>query len=120
MALAMVMMVVTRVKMVMMMAMYVHVSSARMLRSMQATQGHAWAGHGLPGALYKASPWAPRESSSQPVEDAALLSMGPFTPGAVVMIVVLVVTTVIISPSAPNAFVVVVVVWHELGAGAGV
>ena len=71
--------------------------------------------HGIPGALYKASPWAPRESSSQSLEDAALLSMDPSTPGALVMIVVLVVTTVTISPSARTSFVVVVVVWVELG-----
>ena len=61
MALAMVMMVVTRVKMVMMMAMHVHLTPARMPRSMQATQGPAWMAHRLPGALYKACPWAPKE-----------------------------------------------------------
>ena len=67
--------------------------------------------HGLPGALYKACPWAPRKSSPQSLEDEASLSLDPSTPGALVMIVVLVVTTVIISPSAPTSFVVVVVVW---------
>ena len=84
---------------------------------MQATQGPAWMSHGLPGTLYKACPRAPRP---QPLEDEALLSLDPSTPGALVMIVVLVVTTVIISPSAPNSFVVVVVIWLELGVGAGV
>ena len=117
MTLAMVMMVVTRVKMVMMMAIHVHLTPARMPRSMQATQGPAWMAHGLPGALYKACPWAPRPQS---LEDEASLSLDPSTPGALVMIVVLVVTIVTISPSARNSFVVVVVVWLELGVGAGV
>ena len=76
--------------------------------------------HGLPRALYNAFPWAPKGSSSQSLEDEALLSMDEVTPGALVMIVVLVVTTVIISPSAPISSVCVVVVWDELGAGAGV
>ena len=117
MALAMVMMVVTRVKMVMMMAMHVHLTPARMPRSMQATQGPAWMAHGLPGALYKACPWAPRPQS---LEDEALLSLDPSTPGALVMIVVLVVTIVTISPSARNSFVVVVVVWLDPPGAAGV
>ena len=117
MALAMVMMVVTRVKMVMMMTMHVHLTPARMPRSMQATQGPAWMSHGLPGTLYKACPRAPRPQS---LEDEALLSLDPSTPGALVMIVVLVVTIVTISPSARNSFVVVVVVWLDPPGAAGV
>ena len=95
---------------------HVHLTPARMPRSMQATQGPAWMAHGLPGALYKACPWAPKPQS---LEDEASLPLDPSTPGALVMIVVLVVTTVTISPSGPSSFVVVVVVWLELGVGAG-
>ena len=84
---------------------------------MQATQGPAWMAHGLPGTLYKACPRAPRPQS---LEDEALLSLDPSTPGALVMIVVLVVTIVTISPSARNSFVVVVVVWLDPPGAAGV
>ena len=51
--------------------------------------------HGLPRPLYNAFPWAPRGSSSQSLEDEALLSMDEVAPGAFVMITVLVVTIVI-------------------------
>ena len=73
--------------------------------------------HGLPRALYNAFPWAPRGSSSQSLEDEALLSMDEVTPGAFVMITVLVVTIVICSPSGVISLVCVVVVWDELGSG---
>ena len=73
--------------------------------------------HGLPRALYNAFPWAPRGSSSQYLEDEALLSMDEVTPGAFVMITVLVVTIVICSPSGVISLVCVVVVWDELGSG---
>ena len=83
----------------------------------EGPQGHARTDHGLPRALYNAFPWAPRGSSSQSLEDEALLSMDEVTPGAFVMITVLVVTIVISSPSGVISLVCVVVVWDELGSG---
>ena len=83
----------------------------------EGSQGHARTDHGLPRALYNAFSWAPRGSSSQSLQDEALLSMDEVAPGAFVMIVVLVVPTVIISPSFPISLVCVVVVWDELGGG---
>ena len=106
--------------MMMMMAMHVIVTPVRMLWPRKDPRGTQGLTTDSQGALHNAFSWAPRGSSSQSLQDEALLSMDEVAPGAFVMIVVLVVTTVIISPSAPNSFVVVVVVWLELGVGAGV